>query len=158
MTALIIYSSQFGNTEKIARAIGEGISSFEKVEVLPVAEAKVLDWNTIHILVVGSPTQGGRATKDLQDFLDAIPADALKNTKVAAFDTRFAEKDHGFGLRLLMRVIKYAAGKIAETLEQKGGQLVGPVEGFIVSKKEGPLAEGELERAKAWGKMITEKL
>ena len=118
MNIFIIYSSQFGNTEKIAKAIGEGLTQYGEVKVLPVAQAAVIDWNSLDILVVGSPTQGGRATKDVQDFLNKIPAGALKNKKVAAFDTRFAKKDHNFALQLLMKVIDYAASKIAKILKK----------------------------------------
>jgi flavodoxin len=157
MGSLIIYSSQFGNTEKIAKAIGEGLTQYGEVKVMQVAQATAIEWGSVDVLIVGSPTQGGRATKDIQDFLNNIPAGALKNKKVAAFDTRFAKKDHNFALQMLMKVIDYAAGKIAKILESKGGTLAASPEGFIVMGKEGPLFEGELERAEKWGKIIVNK-
>jgi len=45
----------------------------------------------------------------------------------------------------------YAAPRIAEQLEKAGGTLIAPAEGFFVVDKEGPLRDGELERAAAWG-------
>ena len=48
----------------------------------------------------------------------------------------------------------YAAPKIASSLVKAGGQVVTPPEGFIVKGTEGPLEEGELERATAWGRQI----
>lgn len=53
-----------------------------------------------------------------------------------------------------MKVGGYAAGRIAETLKKKGGNLVMPPEGFFVKGKEGPLKEGELERTANWGEVI----
>ena len=70
-----------------------------------------------------------------------------KGKSVAAFDTRFELESQGVGLRLLMSVIRYAAPRLAKALEKKGGKLVAEPEGFIVENKEGPLKEGELERA-----------
>jgi hypothetical protein len=35
---------------------------------------------------------------------------------------------------------------------KKGGELVFPPEGFLVKKSEGPLKDGELERAAEWAK------
>lgn len=58
------------------------------------------------------------------------------------------------GLRLLMSVIRTAAERIAKALVKKGGRLVAEPEGFIVEQKEGPLKQGELERARLWAKGI----
>lgn len=153
MTTLIIYDSQFGNTEKIAQAIGSGISG--EVKVLRASAAKLADLESVDLLIIGSPTQGGRATQSVQNFINAIPADGLKNVRVAAFDTRFSEKESGFGLRLVMKIFSFAAGRIAKMLESKSGKLAATPEGFIVIGKEGPLKEGELERATEWAKRIS---
>jgi hypothetical protein len=42
---------------------------------------------------------------------------------------------------------------MAEVLKSKGVKLIVPPEGFIVKEKEGPLAPGELERARKWLKI-----
>ena len=154
MKALIVYDSLYGNTEKIARAIGDGISG--EVKVLPVGEANSAELKGIDLLIVGAPTHGGRPKPMTQTFLDKIPTDGLKGKNVAAFDTRFAYKDHGLPLQVLMRAIGFAAPKIANRLKKKGGKLVVKPEGFIVEGKEGPLKHGELERAKTWAKGISE--
>ena len=152
MKVLIVFDSQFGNTEKIARAIGEGFSENDKVKVVRVSEAKEL--GGVDVLIAGSPTQGGRPTERLRDFLNRIPENGLKGISVAAFDTRILEKDQNFALSMLMKTIGYAAEKISKMLESKGGKLVAQPEGFIVKGKEGPLAEDELERAKDWAKQV----
>ena len=53
-----------------------------------------------------------------------------------------------------MSVIHYAAERIARELTKKGGRLVAEPEGFIVEQKEGPLKQGELERADHWAKAM----
>jgi len=152
MKALIIYDSAYGNTEKIARAIGGAISGDAKV--IHAGEASLSALKDIDLLIVGSPTQGFRATKPVQTFIDGISKDALRGMKLAAFDTRFPATDVGKGLRFIMKMGGYAAPRIAEALKKKGGHLVAPPEGFFVKDKGGPLKEGELERAAGWAKGI----
>jgi hypothetical protein len=51
-------------------------------------------------------------------------------------------------------MVGVAAPRIATALQGKGGRLATVPEGFTVTGKEGPLKEGEMERAIAWGKEI----
>jgi len=150
MKTLIIYDSTYGNTEKIARAIAGAMLPTDAVTMLRVGEANPTELGALDLLIVGSPTEGGRPTPAIQDFIGKIPANALKNIGVTAFDTRFAAQAQGMGLRLLMRVLGDAAARIAHSLQDKGGYLATPPAGFIVEGKEGPLKAGELERAAAW--------
>jgi flavodoxin I len=53
-------------------------------------------------------------------------------------------------LTVFVNLFGYAAQPIARGLQKKGGKLVGTPEGFFVKDKEGPLEEGELERAAGW--------
>jgi flavodoxin len=154
MTSLIIYASQFGNTKKVAQAIASAIKSPNKIKLLEVEEVNLGDLDNVDVLIIGSPTQGGRPTQKLQTFLDQIPSQALKNVRFATFDTRFLEKDVNFALRLLIKTIGYAAPKMAAILKSKGGKMMLPPEGFIVKGKKGPLATGEESRAKDWAKQI----
>jgi hypothetical protein len=74
-----------------------------------------------------------------------------------AFDTRFTESNIAEAPAILgffVRIFGYAAEPIAGRLEKKGGELVLPPEGFYVGDTEGPLLEGELERAAAWANQI----
>jgi flavodoxin len=150
MKTLIVYDSAYGNTEKIARTIAGASTSIGEVRVLRAGEANPLELASLDLLIVGSPTQGGRPTPAIQEFLSKIPANALENVGVTSFDTRFSAQDQGIGLRILMSVLGYAAGRIAHSLQGKGGDLATSPEGFIVEGKEGPLKQGELERAAGW--------
>lgn len=156
MKALIIYDSRFGNTEKVARAIGEAITPLGEAKVVQVGKANPSELSSIDFLIVGSPTHAGGATRAIKEFLRKIPANALENVRVASFDTRFSAKDKGLGTRIVLGIFRYAAGRIATILEYKGGYLAVEPMGFIVEGNEGPLKKGELERAVIWAKEIIE--
>jgi flavodoxin I len=148
MKALIVYDSVYGNTEKIARAIAGALTPSGEVKVLRAGEVNPSELESLDLLIVGSPTQGGKPTRAIQDFLNKLPESAVRGMNVAAFDTRFSTK--------LVAIFGYAAGKIAGNLKTKGGTLILPPEPFFVKSKEGPLKEGELERAAGWAKRILE--
>ncbi len=146
MKALIVYDSVYGNTEKIAKAVAGAITPSDGVKVLRAGEANPSELESIDLLIVGSPTQGGRPTPAIQDFLNKVSEPAIKGINVAAFDTRFSTRWVG--------IFGYAAGKIADSLKRKGATLVASPEAFFVKGKEGPLKDGELERAASWAKEI----
>jgi flavodoxin I len=142
MRALVVYDSFYGNTEEIAKAIGGAITGGE-VSVLRAGEVGPPEMENISLLVVGAPTQGGRATPAIRDFLNRISKAEINGVDAAAFDTRVTSK--------VAKIFGYAAGKIASNLKKKGANLVAEPEGFFVEGTKGPLTEGELERAAAWG-------
>ena len=152
MKAYILYDSLYGNTEKIAQAIANGLTG--EVKVQRIGEADPTEITTCNMLICGSPVHGGRATPELDTFIKQLPANSLQGISVAAFDTRFESQAQGVGLRILMSVIHYAAPRIAKALVKKGGILIAEPEGFIVENKEGPLKQGELERATAWATQL----
>jgi len=136
--ALVVYDSQYGNTERIAQAIGEAIGS----QVVRVGDVSPAELKEFDLLIVGSPTHGGWYTPGVKGLLEALPL--LEGFKVAAFDTRTVS----IWNRLLP--FGYAAPRIARKLEGNGGNLLAPPEGFVVLGIEGPLKDGELERAAGW--------
>jgi flavodoxin len=159
MNTLIIYDSFFGNTEKIAQAIGNSLGSKENVETLRVSEVKPEQLIGLELLIVGSPTRAFRPTKAIMGFLNKIPLNGLKGIKVAAFDTRISTVDvNSRFLNVLVKLFGYAAKPIAYKLEKKGGSLIIPPEGFFVKDSKGPLKDGELERAADWTKTIIKTL
>jgi len=54
-----------------------------------------------------------------------------------------------------VKLFGYASKPIAYKLEKKGGTLIISPEGFFVKESEGPLKDGDLERAVDWTKLIT---
>ena len=155
MRALVAYDSVFGNTEQIAQAIGKALGSGEDVRVLRVGNVEAGHLAGLGLLIVGSPTRAFRPTPATTNFLKGIPARGLRGVRVAAFDTRIS-MDHTVPgiLRFMAGIFGYAARPIADRLVRKGGELAVPPEGFIVMGSEGPLKEGELERAADWARQI----
>ncbi len=144
MKALIIYDSQYGNTEQIAQAIGKGFTG--DVKVVKVGDVKPEDIAHYYQIIIGSPTQGGRTTVAIKTFMDNLTAEDLKGKRLAAFDTRLKS--------LWVKVFGWAANKIEDTLKAKGGNSVAQPQGFFVKSAKGPLVDGELERATTWAKAI----
>jgi flavodoxin I len=154
MKTLIVYDSYFGNTEKIARAIGDGLKS-DNVQVVRITDLKPAYLQDIQMLIVGSPTRAFRPSDAVKAFLKNLSKQDLKNVKVAAFDTRVdIAKVNSAVLTFFVNIFGYAAQPIAKGLQKKGGKLAAAPEGFFVKDKEGPLEEGELERAANWAKSL----
>jgi flavodoxin len=155
MKALVIYDSQFGNTEKIAQAIRDKLETEVRTALVRAAEITPDYVVSADLLVIGSPTQRFHATELVADLLKGR---TLQNVRAAAFDTRFdmAEVESRV-LRMAVKVAgdsAYAAPRIASELEKAGATLVVEPEGFIVEGTEGPLRAGELERAAEWAARI----
>lgn len=151
MRTRVVYDSVFGNTEKIAQAIAEGMGS----TALAVSGLMSDTLQGLDILVVGSPTRGFRPTPAVAKFLRQLAINQLAGIAVAAFDTRAALEsiDSGF-VRFIVHRGGYAAPTIARLLQKAGGMLLAPPEGFFVTDTEGPLKDGELERAAIWGSQL----
>ena len=161
MKALVIYDSQYGNTEKIAQALSAALSaalgaapgSQAQVETLQVSNVKLEQLAGLDLLVVGAPTQRFRTTPAMLDFLKSLPANSLKGVRVAAFDTRLSLNDiESSTFRFIIKTGGFAAKHIGDALKKRGGVLIVPPEGFLVKDMEGPLLDGELERAADWAK------
>lgn len=137
MKALIIYDSNFGNTKLIAETIAKTLSA----TALNVKDANAEILKDINLLVVGSPINAWRATAKIKEFLEGI--NSLKGIKAAAFDTR-----------VKIFISGNAAKKISKKLSEKGAEIISEPIGFYVKDNEGPLLEGETEKAKKWATEI----
>jgi len=153
MKTLVIYDSYFSNTEQIAQAIASELDAQGEVVVKKISDAVLDDLQGVELLLVGSPTRGFRPTPTILDFIKGLPDGGLKDVKTAGFDTRIGGEDiDSKFLRGLVKMGGYAAKPIDKALIKKGGTQALPPEGFFVGDTEGPLKEGELERAAEWVK------
>jgi flavodoxin len=148
MHALVIYDSQYGNTERIAQTIAEALRAFGPAEAVHVDPAQPLALEEADLVVVGSPTQGWRATPAMQAALTKIPEGAISGRAVASFDTRFHKP-------------RWLTGSAAQRLEKQlrglGAEPIVPAESFFVDGSEGPLEGGEIERAAQWAARVHER-
>lgn len=76
-----------------------------------VSNAKPEQLAGLRLSIIGSPTQGGRPTSAIQDFLNRLPEAAIRGINVAAFDTRLSARWVG--------IFGYAAGRIADSLKRR---------------------------------------
>jgi flavodoxin I len=151
MKALVIYDSVFGNTEKVAQSIGMALGSQGQIATLPVSQVTIDKLRGLEVLMVGSPTRSFRPTPAISKFLKSLPSNQLAGISVAAFDTRiWLETIDSAAFRFLVDKGGYAANTMAKALTKKGGNLCVLPEGFLVTGEQGPLKDGELERAAAW--------
>ena len=140
---IVLYDSGFGNTKQIAQAIADGVG--DSASLLHVSEFTTGHLNNVSAIIAGSPINGFMPTEKMQTALKLIPAGGLKGVKAASFDTRMHVWIHGD-----------AAKKISKRLAAAGAEIISEPMFFYVTGKEGPLAEGEIERAKAWGRKLVE--
>ena len=159
MRALVVYESMFGSTRVIAEAIAIGLSTQGvDVEASEVGSTSQEIDDDIDLLVVGAPTHtftlsrpetrsaaAAQATGPvistgigLREWLEALPR--RQNLAVAAFDTHADKKVPGSASRAAYR-----------RLRRRGYRAVLPAECFYVAGMQGPLVDGEIDRARAWG-------
>lgn len=151
MQSVVIYDSRFGNTEKIAEAIGRGAGTLGDVKVISTAEAAG-DAQTLtgrpDLLLLGGPTQNRRPSPGLRAFLDGLPV-SLRGVRSASFDTRY---------RGPVWLMGSAAAEAAKVILKAGGELVAPAESFFIvrrgSLERQTLEPGEIERAEQWGRRV----
>jgi flavodoxin len=149
MNVLVIYDSTYGNTEEIAQAIADALADAGSVRLLRANKVQPSDLQDVDLLVVGCPTHKRRPTPAIEAFLHCIATTSLSEVSAAAFDTRYRKP------RLLTGS---AAGRLAKSLRQAGTDIVAPAESFFVVSREGPLQEGESERAADWARQLLDKL
>ncbi len=150
MKSVVVYDSLYGNTELIAKAIGETLDC----NVYPVEEFNLSNLQSTDLLVIGSPVHGGRPTPIIDQFISSLPEASLHNLYCAVFDTRFEHSGHSLGIKIVLSVIRFAAERMEKAVTRKGGRLLVKPQGFIVEDKEGPLKAGELDKAALWASMM----
>jgi flavodoxin len=141
MNTLVIYDSQFGNTERIAKAMVSTLRAFGPAQALRVDALSPIEFAGVDLLLVGCPTQQFRPTPAMRAFLEQLSHATLSHLSVACFDTR---------VHLPWPLNGTAAQKMARQLRGQGIKPLVPPEGFFVKGKQGPLADGEVERATWW--------
>jgi flavodoxin len=168
-TALVVHESMFHNTADIAEAIAGGLAE-EGVLVssADVADAPTLDSVDVDLLVVGAPThafslsrpstredavrQGApaeRAGTGVREWFEAAHADKGRHRLAAMFDTRVTK---------VRKLPKAAGTRGGHVLKRIGFTLVERPEPFLVDDVQGPLVEGEIERATEWGRALARDL
>jgi len=149
MNALVLYDSQYGDTERIAQAIADTLGEFGEARTVRLDPSQPVGLQGVDVFIVGCPTQGWRPTQAVQSFLEEVSSEELGGMAVACFDTRFR----------LPRFMSGSAAKVmARKLREKAVSLLVEPESFFVEGTEGPLREGELQRAATWARQIVDEV
>jgi hypothetical protein len=161
--AAVVCESWFGNTRRLAEEIAAELGNVVNVRVLSVDE-DTSDLRDLDLLVLGAPTHahglsrastrrgaaqrlgGGTPGRGVRGWLHRLPPPA--GTRAAVFDTRIEKPTF---------LVGSAARSIARRLERRGYELVAPPESFFVVDVEGPLKDGEIERARAWATSLSQR-
>lgn len=150
MNTLVVYFSKFGNTQMLAEAIAASLSSNGNVRTISSDDLTVDDLKDADLVMMGSPTHNMNLPKSVKPVFDDLPKRILRGTPVAAFDTSY---------KMSWLLNQFTASKrLARKLRKLGGKLVLPPEIFHVMEREGPLYEGEIERAQTWAGSILQQI
>jgi flavodoxin len=161
--ALVVFESMFGNTDQIARSVGTGLARHMDVEVLEVNEAPATITARLDLIVVGGPTHAFSMTSPesreeavrrgsehdstafgIREWLQRLHSGPHPEL-VATFDTRVEKVRHLPGS---------AAKKAAKAAHKVGYSAAAKPESFYVKDVTGPVLDGEIDRAEAWGERL----
>jgi flavodoxin len=151
MNALIVYHSQFGNTEQVAEAIVGVFQGAGAARTIPANQLEPADLQDVDLVVMGTPTHKMNLPQAVRPVFEELPRRGLRGVPIAAFDTSY--KMSAFLARFT------AAKRIDRKLRKLGGKrLVIPETFYVKESHEGPLYDGEIERAKTWAESILVQL
>jgi flavodoxin I len=150
MNALVITFSKFGHTRMLGQAIAECLNADGNAQSISMDEIDITTLADADLVIMGSPTHKMNLPEAVRPVLDLLPKRSLRGVSIAAFDTSYRMN------AILARFT--AAKKLDRKLRKLGGKRIAPPETFFVAEREGPLEEGELERAQAWAVQIRKQL
>jgi len=135
MNAIVVYDTKFGNTEQVAK----GIAKVLNADIIKVSEVEPSKLKAYDIFAFGSPTHAWNMSSGMKKALNKLKDHSFEGKKAAAFDTKFNSKFAGS-----------AAKKILGKLKKLDFQISMEPISFIVIGNEGPLADGEMDKVKAF--------
>ena len=160
MKAIVVYESLWGNTAAVAHAIAEGIGP--DVPALSTAEATGVLMDDLDLIVTGAPLLAFRLPTEnvrnnlgphekkaptppdlshpsMRSWLKTLPEGTGRS---AAFETGFTWSPGSAPKTMLSKLERAGYAKL-----ERGRR-------FIVEDTYGPLRDGELELARAWGEEL----
>jgi hypothetical protein len=169
MRAVVVFESMFGNTHQIADAIGEGLAELIEVSVVNV---NLVDPETVgpaDLVLVGGPTHvHGMSRPSTRAEAEKWTLDPLKNLRLESGapgrGIREWLDDHAttvpglfatFATRADVPIIfsGNAAAHMDRALRRRGSRRLVAAENFLVTK-DNHLSDGEVGRAREWGRTI----
>ncbi|MGD2141940.1 MAG: flavodoxin domain-containing protein [Candidatus Bathyarchaeota archaeon] len=153
---IVVYDSNFGNTEKIARALSYGLEEKGvEIDCLRIEKVDVERLSAYDFIAVGGPTQILRTSKPMRIFLKKLRTVDLVGKKGFSFDTRYKSRMNG---RHWLLLENSAARVIEGVLKYKKVKIVRPRCSALVEGRKGPLHDGMEEMFTQMGIEIAESL
>ncbi len=151
MRVLVVYDTVYGNTEWVARSIGDGLKGHD-VRLVRAADAVLAELAAADLLVVGAPTQRHRASAAMRELLDRLPRRSLSRVSAATFDTRYRASRFLTGSAAIdiARGLKAAGAKVIEEPQSFFMEADSSADGGRRRHEVEILESGELERAATW--------
>ncbi|MFX1298560.1 MAG: flavodoxin family protein [Promethearchaeota archaeon] len=146
MKVLIVYDSKYGNTEKVAKLIGEGITSIDDNEVIinNVKDVNFKQEVSYDLILIGSPNHFGRHIGSVKKFINKLPKSQLKVNEYAVFDTYIMNDFE----KAVKKIEKQITEMIPDLTKASPGLSI-KVEGKGTSK--GPITKEDLPKCKEFG-------
>jgi hypothetical protein len=147
MNVWIVYESRLGNTARLAAAMAQAMAQSDRVQLLAASQAGVP--SGVQLLLVGIPGHRSSRPDRVLAWLRQLPAGALKGVWISVFEIRFSRP----------RWFEFSMGwKISRMLLHHGAKHASSPECFFLSGHEGPMAEGEVQRACTWATQMLHTL
>lgn len=143
MKGIVAYDSVHGSTKRVAEAITEQIlSEGHQAQLISVRERREGSLEGDFIFI-GSPTRGGKMTKEAKAFIESLDAGYWKGKKIVTFDTigplsKDPQKRKAF-MESISDWSRSAAWKMKELCEKRGLSVAGTMH-FAVVGMWGPIA------------------
>jgi flavodoxin I len=135
MKAVVIYDTKFGNTEKVAMGIAEVLGA----DVIKASNVDLQKLQEYDLFAFGSPTHAWNMSSPMKSLFNKLQGTSFKGKKAVAFDTKIDNRFAGS-----------AAKKIQGKLKKLDFEILMKPISFFVAGREGPLAEDEMEKVKAF--------
>jgi hypothetical protein len=141
MWVYVVIASPCGVTDTVARAVARAVDWSYEHSARSASEVDPMEIRTPSVVFLGGPTHRREMGDSLRGFLDRMPDRLVSQCLFAAFDTRFHDSPIVTGS---------SARHIQRAVEGRGGRNLVPGESFFVIRRDGPLRDGEVERARMW--------
>jgi len=159
MQVIVVYESHWGNTASLAKAIAEGFGP--DARALTTDEATSTAVAEADLIIAGAPIMAfslpsDRVLATLADDAKAPSPPDLTHPSMRSWLDRLPT-GHGRSAHFETGLRWSPGGStsaIGRKLEKAGFARLGKSRRFVVKGSYGPLREGELERAKQWGREL----
>jgi len=145
MWVYVVIASPCGVTDTVARAVARAVDWSYEHHACPANEVDPSEIRIPSVVFLGGPTHRREMGESLRVFLDHMPDRMVASSLFAAFDTRFHDSPIVTGS---------SARHIQRAVEARGGRNLVPGESFFVVRRDGPVREGEVERARVWASSV----